>query len=50
MNKAALVVPFVLVVLAPSLGRWRASVWLKQYRQRERVAAVSAAETLVEPA
>jgi hypothetical protein len=34
MNRIALVVPFVLIVAAPFIGRWRANVWLRQHRQR----------------
>jgi hypothetical protein len=47
-TKVALVLPFVLIAVAPFIGRWRANVWLKRYEQRERAAEVSAANTLVE--
>lgn len=47
-TKVALVLPFVLIAVAPFIGRWRANVWLKGYVQRERAAELSAADTLVE--
>src|SRR4051812_11301942 len=34
--KFALVLPFVMIAVAPLIGRWRAEVWLKQHAQRER--------------
>jgi len=46
-TKVALVLPFVLIAVAPFIGRWRANVWLKRYEQREH-AKVSATNTLVE--
>jgi len=45
--KVALVVPFVLIAVAPFIGRWRANVWLKRYEQRERAAELTATDTLV---
>jgi hypothetical protein len=48
MTKVALVLPFVMIAVAPFIGRWRANVWLKRYAQRERAAEVSTAGTLVE--
>jgi len=37
--KFALVLPFVLIAIAPLVGRWRANVWLKKhgYGEREKV-------------
>ena len=46
-TKVALVLPFVLIAVAPIIGRWRANIWLKNYAQRERAAEVPTG-TLVE--
>jgi hypothetical protein len=48
MNKVALVLPFVLIAIAPFIGKWRANVWLKRNQQRER--GHELVETLVESA
>ncbi|WP_260703044.1 hypothetical protein [Edaphobacter flagellatus] len=45
-TQIALVIPFVLIAIAPFVGRWRANVWLKRHAQRERAAAIQAAEKL----
>jgi drug/metabolite transporter superfamily protein YnfA len=50
MNKVAMVLPFVLIAVAPFIGRWRANVWLKRNRQRELAQHVAVAETLAETA
>jgi len=50
MNKVAMVLPFVLIAVAPLIGRWRANVWLKRNRQRELVQQVAVTETLVKTA
>ena len=47
-TKVALVLPFVLIAVAPFIGRWRANVWLRSFEQRERAVEVSATDTLVE--
>jgi hypothetical protein len=44
--KVALVVPFVLIAVAPFIGRWRANVWLKRYEQRERSTELESTNTL----
>jgi hypothetical protein len=45
--KVALVVSFAMVAVAPFVGRWRANVWLRKQRQRERAeeAVVSVPKT-----
>jgi hypothetical protein len=48
MNKVGLIVPFVLIAIAPFIGKWRANVWLKRHQQRER--GQHMAESLVEQA
>jgi hypothetical protein len=51
MNKVALVLPFVLIAIAPFVGRWRANAWLKTYRQKQGLDQPSpAVETLAESA
>ena len=51
MNKIALVLPFVLIAIAPLVGRWRANAWLKRYRQQQGLMEQRpAAETLAESA
>jgi hypothetical protein len=49
MTKVALVLPFVLIVIAPFIGRWRANVWLRKHSQRERTEQL-AVTTLAESA
>lgn len=48
MTKIALVLPFVLIIVAPFIGRWRANVWLRKHSQRERTEQLAASGTLAE--
>jgi hypothetical protein len=50
MMKIALVLPFVLIAIAPFIGKWRANVWLRKYSQRERAEQLAATNTLAETA
>jgi drug/metabolite transporter superfamily protein YnfA len=45
--KFAMVVPFVLLAVAPLIGRWRANVWLKKNMRRrvEQITATQLVET-----
>lgn len=40
--KFVLILPFVLVAVAPLVGRWRANVWLNKNVKRSRTEQVSA--------
>ena len=40
--KFALILPFVLVAIAPLVGRWRANVWLNKHGKRNREKQVRA--------
>ena len=46
--KFALILPFVMIGVAPLVGRWRANVWLSKNVKRSRTEQVTAA--LVETA
>ncbi|WP_157466467.1 hypothetical protein [Edaphobacter aggregans] len=40
--KFALILPFVLIAVAPLVGRWRANVWLSKNVKRTRTQQVTA--------
>ncbi len=40
--KVALILPFVLIAVAPLVGRWRANVWLNKNVRRRRPEQVTA--------